>query len=152
MKKICLLVVMLCGLMFLSMSTVSAADWGWVYSNEGGTVYVDNNSIRRDSNKSGYVFYAFIKDVYSEAGKKVIIEDMRKQGIAGIQNISFTLKLEYFKLDNGIKYHATLSGIFYDSKGNPIKEIKNGKLNWQTITPDTYNETLFDNVRARVPN
>ena len=153
MKKICLLVILLCGLMISSMSTVSAAaDWVWVYSNKGCACYVDNNSIGRDTKYSGYVFHAFVKGVLNDAGREEFIKGMRSQGITGIQNVSFFVYLQYFKNDNGVKYQATSKGYIYDRNGNLIKEISNKNLEWQTIAPSTYNETLFDNIRARVPN
>ena len=53
------LVALLCTVMISS--TAMAANWVWIYSDKNFTIYVDNNSIRRDYNYSGYVFRAFTK-------------------------------------------------------------------------------------------
>ena len=138
--------------MIISSTVSAAADWVWVYSNKDGACYVDNNSIQRDTKYSSYVFHAFVKGVLNDAGREEFIKNMRSQGITGIQNVSFIVYLQYFKDDNGVKYYSPLKGYIYDRNGNLIKETSNKNLEWQTIAPDTYNETLFDNVRARVPN
>lgn len=79
MKKFIAIVALLCAVMVSS--TASAADWVWIYSDNDYTIYVDNNSIRRDYNYSGYVFRAFTKTVYSDAGRNKEIERWRSSGL-----------------------------------------------------------------------
>ena len=93
-----------------------------------------------------------MKEIFTDAGRENFIEDMRKQGNTGLQNVSYIVYLQYFKYDNGVKYHATSNVAFYESNGALIKQISNNKLNWMVIPSDTGNEIMFDNLRARVPN
>ena len=155
MKKFIALVVMLC--VVLVSSTASAADWVWVLSDEDSTVYVDNNSIRRDYNYRGYVFRAFIKWVYSDAGRNKMIEGWRSSGISlprEIYNLSHDIKFFYFKEENGINCFDILSSVSYDRDGNTIPEMSfsYSELQWRIIPPDTIVERMFDVIRARVPN
>lgn len=154
MRKICLIGILLCAVMISSTSPAfAAADWVWMYSDHLGTRYVDNNSIRRDADKKpGYVFHAFLKDVYTEAGKDDLIERMRSQGITGIQNVASMTYLQYYKEDNNVRYYATAMVTFHDANGIEIKKIKNNTLSWQYVVSGTVEELKFDNIRARVPN
>ena len=156
MKKLIALVVVLCAVM-ISSSASAMANWVWITSNEYFTIYVDNNSIRRDYNYHGYVFRAFEKRVYSEAGRQKEIEDRRSDGKLlprGIYNLSYGIGLDYFKEENGIKYICTMDCVYYDKNGNILSEMgfSRNTLKWDIVLPDSVGEAIFDNIQARVPN
>lgn len=157
MKKFFALVVLLCTVM-ISSTAMAAADWVWIYSDEYRTIYVDNNSIRRDYNYSGYVFRAFVKKVYSDAGRNIEIEEWGSNGQPlprGIYNLSHDIGLCYFKSDDGMNYFSALNAVYYTRDGNTIPEMGfsfNSLPRWYIIPPDTGIETIFDAVYARVPN
>lgn len=155
-KKLIVLVALMCTVM-ISSTAAAAANWVWIYSTNEVTVYVDNNSIRRDYNYSGYVFRAFTKWVYSDAGRNRAIEYYRTEGLPlprGIYNFSHHIALEYFKAADGMKYNYTVKCICYTHDGKTIPEMgfSNSELNWKLITPDTTAEAIFDAIYARVPN
>lgn len=156
MRKICLIGILLCAVMISSTSPAfAAADWVWMYSDHLGTRYVDNNSIRRDYNQSGYVFHAFIRYVYTDIGREQEIRQMQKQGRTfppEIQNLASMVELQNYRYDNGIKYCATSTMVFYDHNGSMITNFTNNRPKWTIITSGTVEEVLFDNIRARVPN
>ena len=156
MKKFIALIVVLCAVM-ISSTTASAANWVWIYSNDYFTVYVDNSSIRRDYNYHGYVFRAFIKKVYTDAGRRNHIEFFRSRGFVphGIYNLAYDITLQYFKAENGIKYVAILNCTAYDHNGDTISEISSSDTyppQWVIIPPDSVGEAIFDTIYARVPN
>lgn len=155
MKKFLALVVFLCTVMISSMAM--ASNWVWIYSDDNYTIYVDNNSIRRDYNYSSYVFRAFVKFVYSDAGRDKVIEDWRTDGRPlprGIYNLSKSICLCYFKLTDGMKYFDTLNAVYYTLDGNIISEMgfTGNTHQWTIITPDSIAEDLFYKIGARVPN
>lgn len=154
MKKLITLVALLFTVMISS--TASAADWVWLYSDEYQTIYVDNNSIQRDYNYSGYVFRAFVKTVYNDAGRKRMIDDLRSSDITlprEIYNLSFIVELDYFKRANRMSYTAVMSAVFYDHDGNSIPGTGGSlsELQWEIISPDTINELMFYKIFARLP-
>lgn len=157
MKKFIALVVMLCAVL-VSSTASAAADWVWIYSDDEFTIYVDNSSIRRDDNYRGYVFRAFVKTNYSDAGRNRAIEGWRSFGKPlpkGIYNLSHTVELFLFKEENTIKYCDIISHIAYTPDGNTIPEMtffSKDSIQWGIISPDTFSEIIFDAVRARVPN
>ena len=151
MKNFSIIIVMLC-VVFFSSTAFADNNWVWLHSDNVSTIYVNNNSIRRDTKQSGYVFYAVLKAVLTDAGRAKWIETMRSQGITGIQNLSHITYLQYYKSDNGNKYYSTGRVVFFDYNGNKIKEINKRNLDWGRISPGDVEETLFDNIRARVPN
>lgn len=109
MKKFFALVALLCTVMISSTA-----------------IYVDNNSIRRDYNYSGYVFRAFVKQIFNEAGRKKAIESWLTNGEPlpkGIYNLSHDVSLEYFKTSGGIKYWSSLDSVYYTHDGNTIPEM-----------------------------
>lgn len=156
MKKFIALVALLCTVMISS--TAAAANWVWIRSDDKFTHYVDNNSIRRDYNYSGYVFRAFVKIIYNEAGRNWQIEDWRtKFGEPlprGIYSLSHEVALMYFKAADGMKYFDFVTGVFYTRDGNTIPEMGGSKNSpqWKIVTPDSIAEALFDAIYARVPN
>ncbi len=155
MKNFIALVVMLCAV--LVSLTASAADWVWVASNKEHTIYVDNNSIRRDYNYPGYVFRAFTKKIYSETGRNRAIEHYRSKGSPvpqWIYNMSHSINLEYFKEENEIKYCGLLHVVLYDHDGKVIDSVENpySEIKWNIIPPETMFGKEFDAIRARVPN
>ena len=156
MKKFFVLVALLCTLMISS--TTMAANWVWIYSDDHFTIYVDNNSIRRDYNYSGYVFRAFVKQIFSDAGRNKAIDNYRasdKPLPRGIYNLSHYVSLEYFKISGGIKYWSSLDSVYYTHDGNTIPEMGysfNSIQQWFIISPDTVGEAKFDAISARVPN
>lgn len=155
MKKFIALVVMLCAVL-ISSTASAAADWVWIYSDEYRTIYVDNNSIRRDDNYRDYVFRAFVKWVYSDAGRNKQIEWYNSRGLfpKGIYNISHDIYLDYFKIKNGVNYTGFLNRVCYDSNGNVISELgySYSEPRWDIIQPDSIGETIFNAVRERVSN
>ena len=155
MKKLIVLVALLCTVMISS--TAAAANWVWIYSDEYCTVYVDNNSIRRDRNYSGYVFRAFTKWILSDAGRNRAIEQWRANGRPlprGIYNLSERIALCYFKMSDGMKYFDNIEAVFYTHDGNTIPEMgySRNELKWNIVTPDSIGEAEFDAIYARVPN
>ncbi len=156
MKKFFALVAFLCTVMISSMAM--AANWVWICSDENFTIYVDNNSIRRDYNYSDYVFRAFVKCVFSDSGRNRLIETRRAYGLPipkGIYNLSYDVSLEYFKMSDGIKYNNLLNSTFYTYDGNTIPEMGfsfSSLQKWEIINPDSIGELKFDKIYARVPN
>ena len=156
MKKFIALVVLLCAV--LVSSTALAADWVWIYSDEFVTIYVDNNSIRRDYNYSGYVFRAYTKMVYSEAGLEKLIEQYLKNNVPintkKAKKILHSISLTYFKDDDGIKHGSIVLAAHYDKQENFIPEMSFSvdKPNWHIAPPDSMAEAVFDAIRVRVPN
>ena len=156
MKKFISSVVLLCAVMISSPASAEA-DWVWVYSDEYYAIWVDNNSIRRDRNYSGYVFRAFVRWDYSEAGRDQMIKIFLSKGVSlpkGYNNLSHRISLEYFKEESGIKRQATMILTTHDQNGNVISvhDISNYPPQWAIIPPDTLGELIFDTIRARVPN
>ena len=154
-KKLIVLVALLCTVMISS--TAAAANWVWIGSDDEITIYVDNNSIRRDYNYSGYVFRAFVKYVYNDTGRNRQIEWWRTNAgflPKGIYDLSHKINLEYFKKENGLKHRCTVNSTCYKFDGNIIPEMgfSLSELQWDIINPDTVGEAVFDAVYARVPN
>ena len=155
MKKFFVLVVLLCTVMISS--TAAAANWVWIYSDSRFTIYVDNDSIRRDYNYSGYVFRAFVKWIYNDKGRNIKIEQRRAKGLSiprEMYNLSHCVSLEYFKVVGGMKYSAEFNSIYYTHDGITIPELEYSPVapQWDLITPDSIGEAEFDAVYARVPN
>ena len=156
MKNFFALVALLCTMMISS--TAMAANWVWICSDENFTIYVDNNSIRRDYNYSGYVFRAFVKWVFSDAGRNRVIDDWRTDGRPlpkGIYNLSHCISLEYFKTNGGIKYWSSLNAVYHTHDGNTIPGMGfsfDSVPKWFIISPDSVGEVKFDEIYARVPN
>ena len=144
---------MLCAL--LLSSTVSAAvDWVFIGNdNDLSLDYVDSNSIRRDNNRRG-VFHAFIKNVYTDAGREYWLKEFAQQGLdtGELQSVASVTYLQYYKLADGLKYYATSNIVFHDADGLALKRLSNDRLKWTIITPDTIEELLFDFIAARLPN
>ena len=95
MKKIfCLTVVLM--ILISPTITKAVANWVWVASDDKVTIWIDNNSIDRDSNG----FFAYFKDTYSDAGRNRQIEDRRSAGVSvsGYYNLSETIRFSYFNL------------------------------------------------------
>ena len=157
MKKFFALVALVCTVM-ISSTAMAAANWVWIYSDKDYTIYVDNNSIRRDYNYSDYVFRAFVKWIYSDTGRNKTIERWRsndKPLPRGIYNLSHDIRLEYFKASGGIKYHTIVNCVYYNHDGNKIHDMSfsySTLPQWFVITPESIGEAIFDAVYARVPN
>ena len=156
MKKFIVLVVLLFALMIFSTASAEA-DWIWIYSDEYQTIWVDNNSISRDRNYSGYVFRAFVRWDYSKAGRDQIIKNILLTGVPlpkGYNNLSHRIGLEYFKEESGIKRRATMILTTHDKNGNIISvhDISNYPPQWVIIPPNTLGELIFDSIHVRVPN
>lgn len=133
------------------------ANWIWIYSDDKYTIYVDNSSIQRDYNYSGYVFRAFLKWVYSDEGRKKVIEQRRSSGMLlpkEIYNLSNSIELCYYKELNGIKYESVLHCTYYTYNGDTIPEMSFSfdSPRWHIIPPDTIGEWVFNMIRARIPN
>lgn len=155
MKKFIALVVVLC--VVIISSPASASDWGWIYSNDYLTIYVDNSSLRRDYNYRGYVFRVFIKFLYSDKGRKKEIEYYRsnkKPLPREIYNLSYDIYLAYFKEENGIKYCDFVNRTSYTNNGENIldRNYSHDYPRWYIITPDSVGEVIFGAVHAKVPN
>ncbi|MBR4381972.1 MAG: hypothetical protein IKP64_00280 [Selenomonadaceae bacterium] len=155
MKKFFALVALLCTVMISS--TAMAANWVWIYSDEAQTIYVDNDSIRRDKNYSGYVFRAFVKWIYNDEGRNRVIERRRAKGQPlprGIYNLVDNVELCYFQSVDGIKYIDRKQSICHTRDGNSIPEMEysHNEPQWEIINPGTIGEVLYDKIRARVPN
>ena len=131
------------------LSSANAAKWVWIYSDDYRSVWVDNNSISRGSYSSGYDFKAFIKFTYSKAGRQNTISNWKGERPRGLNNLSHSVLLCYFKKYNGIKYWDSTIQTYYDQNGNIIKEYKQDSIDWQTIKPDTIGEEMYDNIYAR---
>ncbi len=149
MKKFIALVVVLCVVM-ISSTVSAAANWKRIYSDEYMIVYVDCTSIRYDSNYSGQVFRAFLKLIYSDAGRQKEIEKWRSSGFVprGVYNLSSSKSLIYFKAENSLKYFDSINGNFYTHDGDIIPEMGFSKnvLKWTIIPPETIVEIIFDKV------
>ena len=155
MKKFFALVALMCTVMISS--TALAANWVWLYSDSAFTIYVDNDSIRRDRNYSGYVFRAFVKWIYNDEGRKRVTEIRRAKGQSlpkGIYNLADEVDLYYFKTGDGVKYFDIVNTVWHTHDGNSIPELdfSRSEPQWDIIPPDTINEVIYEKVRARVPN
>ena len=155
MKKFFALVALMCTVMISS--TALAANWVWLYSDSAYTIYVDNDSICRDRNYSGYVFRAFVKFIYNDVGRNRVIERLRSQGQSlpkGIYNLADSTQLLYFKVADGIKYFSVVNLVWHTRDGKPIPEMdfSRSEPQWSIISSGTINEVIFKKVSARVPN
>ena len=147
MKKIFLLAVVM---LILNLPTVTkaAANWIWVYSDDYFSIWIDNNSVGRDSNG----FFAYFKWTYSNAGRNKIIEHRRShnESISGFYNLHNCVRFKYFKNYGGIKYSSLMEYIFYDKNGNILDSLSVNFFYWDRVTPDTYAEAEYDAAFARV--
>ena len=147
MKKIFCLTVVLLNLIS-PIVTKAAANWGWIYSDDEVTIWIDNNSVGRDSNG----FFAYFKWAYSNTGRNRQIEMRRSIGlsVSRYYNFSETIRFDYFKNSSGIKYSSPMCLIDYDKNGNTLYSWSTNNFNWQRIIPDTHGETTYDAAWARV--
>lgn len=147
MKKIFLLSALFMVLVF-SAKVNAAANWIWVYSDDYRTIWIDNNSIGRDSNG----FFAYFAWTYSDAGRNQIIESRRSFGlsVSGFYNLSHTVWFLYFKNSSGIKYCSWMNSVDYDKSGNIIDSSSKNNFDWQRIIPDTHADTMYDAAYARI--
>ena len=155
MKKFIALVALLCTVMISS--TAMAANWVLIGSSEYYTIYVDNDSIRRDYNYSGYVFRAVIKWIFTDAGRKRVIEQIRLKGQPlpkMIYKLSDSVALYYFKSGDAVNYSDVLVTVYHTREGYSIPELEgsHSEPQWSIIPPGTISEIIFDAVYARVPN
>lgn len=152
MKKFCLLVVMLCAVIFSS--SASAANWIAVGEDEFGMRYYDSESIARDANQAGSVFHAIIRTDLSDNGHRFFVDQLSARGNAPeeIQTATSILFLQYYKYDSGVKYCATAAINFYDADGKLLKEYSNNQLTWDRVAPDSLEEDSFDKIAAHVTN
>ena len=147
MKKIFLLAVVL--LILISPTvTKAAANWVWVYSDDYISIWIDNNSIGRDSNG----FFAYFKTTFSDAGKNRIIEMRRSSGlsVSGYYNLSEAISFVYFKNSGGIKYRSPMGSVDYDKNGKILDSWSRKDFGWQRIIPSSYGESMYDAAWARV--
>ena len=147
MKKIFLLAVVL--LILISPTvTKAAADWVWVASDDYQTIWIDNNSIGRDSNG----FFAYFKETYSNEGQNRLIEQRRSNGFyaSGFYNLSEHVSFIYFKNSGRTKYYSIMGDVYYDKNGNVLVSDSWNNFDWQRIIPDTVGEAKYDAAWARV--
>ena len=147
MKKIFLLSVVL-AILISPAVTKAAADWGWVYSDEYQTTWIDNNSIGRDGNG----FFAYFKITFSDAGRNRVIENRRSAGlpISGYYNLSEVIRFLYFKNSGGIKYISSMGDIDYNKNGKILDSWSTNYFNWERIIPDTLGAVEYDAAWERV--
>ena len=147
MKKIFLLVMVLIILISPTV-TKAAANWIWVTSNDKFSIWIDNNSISRDSNG----FFAYFKHTFSDAGRNLIIEMRRSNGlsVSGYYNLSEAISFVYFKNSGGIKYRSPMGSVDYDKNGKILDSWSSNDFDWQRVIPDTYLEAMYDAAWARV--
>lgn len=135
MKKLFLLVVMLCTVMISS--TAAAADWKLAaFEPRIGTIFIDPDSGWDISNfldmgYRGYYVQALFKIFYNDAGRNALMELRRSSGLPitpQIQNASYSIALLTFKSSgNGIQFNV--SGIvFFTSNGRAIPEMSDSVL------------------------
>ena len=146
-KKFCLLATLLVILIFPAV-TKAAANWIWVYSDDYVSLWIDNNSIGRDSNG----FFAYLKTTYSDAGRNRLIEGRHSADLSvnGFHNLSQDKSFCYFKNSGNIKYFSILESVYYDKNGTVLDSYSTNNLDWHRIVSDTYIETMYDAVYARV--
>lgn len=147
MKKIILLSALLIILIF-PVKINAAANWIWVYSDDYRTLWIDNNSIGRDSNG----FFAYFAWTYSDAGRNKFIEERRSHGlsVSGYYNLSHSINFVYFTNSGVIRYSSLMGYIDYDKNGNILDSWSTNNFNWQRIIPDSHAETMYDAAYARV--
>ena len=146
MKKIFLMSALF--MIFIFPAKVNAADWVWVYSDNYRTIWIDNNSVGRDSNG----FFAYFKETYSEAGRNRIIESRRSFGfsVSGFYNLSDCIVFFYFKSSGRTKYLSSMGSVYYDKNGNILDSASTNYFIWGRIIPDTLGEAKYDAAYARV--
>ena len=147
MKKIFLLAVLF--LILISPTvTKAAANWVWVSSDDKTSIWIDNNSIGRDSNG----FFAYFKLTFSDAGRNSVIEHRRSHGlfVSGYDNLSSCIRFDYFKNSGGIKYNAFIESIDYDKNGNILDSYSTNNFYWDRIIPKTIAEAEYNAAWARV--
>ena len=142
-------------MLIINTTTALAADWVWIYSDDYCTICVDNDSIRRIPSQYGYVFRAFIKWTYSYAGVQQEIEQYAVNDSPlpkDIKNLSYEIKLNYFKYENDLKHIGYMKNVSYNYKGEIISEMgySYDTPQWRMIVPDSIGEIIFDNVKSRV--
>ena len=90
MKKFFLLAVVL--LILISPTvTKAAANWVWVASANEISIWIDNNSVGRDSNG----FFAYFKTTYNDAGRNRYIEYRRSNGLSVSGYYNFSEKISF---------------------------------------------------------
>ena len=128
--------------------TKAAANWIQVASDDKITIWIDNNSIGRDSNG----FFAYFKWTFSDAGRNWRIETRRSNGlsVSGYYNLSEAISFVYFKNSGGIKYRSGMGSIDYDKNGKILDSDSRNYFDWKRVIPDTFGEVMYDAAWARV--
>lgn len=147
MKKIFLLATLLIIFIF-PLKANAEANWIWVYSDEYSSIWIDNNSINRDSN----VFFAYFKYTYSDAGVSREFEIRRSIGLPvdGYYNLSHSIKFVYFKNENGINYSASMEYVDYDKNGKVLDRASWNDFDWRRIILDSIGGAMYDAAYARL--
>ena len=147
MKKIfCLAVVLM--ILISPAVTKAAANWVWVASDNEISIWIDNNSVGRDSN----YFFAYFKWTFSDAGRNRKIEDRRSHGlsVSGYYNLSHEIHFLYFKNSGGIKYCSGMEIVDYDKNGKILDSGSTNNFDWDRVIPGSYGELEYDAAWTRV--
>ena len=153
MKKILSLIIII---LFLNINISSAAKWEYLFDTEGGSYYVETSSIFCDTNNNNeIVFHAFLKNIYTEKGRKRLIDQWySKYGWIpeDADKIYYSVFLEYFKISNGVKYFAVDAETVIKTDGTPVYELsyRRNFHRWKVIMPGAISDDLFNAIYERL--
>ena len=126
----------------------AAANWVCISSNNYASIWIDNNSIGRDSNG----FFAYFRETYREAGRNEIIERRISDGlsVSGFYNLSHCVEFVYFKSSGRTKYFSIMGSVYYDKNGKVLDSNSTNYFDWQRVVPGTIGEDEYDAAYSRV--
>jgi hypothetical protein len=113
-------------------------DWVYVGSNKGFTLYYKSSTVKID--KKNKTIKVWVKTVYTEKGKNVLLEKQDKQKFADIKHDLILNLFDYQQWKRGFT-HIT---VFSKSDNIILEEEYPPK--WSDITPDTVYDTLLNQL------
>jgi hypothetical protein len=116
-------------------------DWVYVGSNKAFTLYYKSSTVKID--KQNNIIKLWVKNVYTEKGKIMLLDShdsISKQKLADIKHDLLLYLLDY-KQCKCCFTHITS----YSKSGNVILDGEYPPK-WSDITPDTLEETLFNQI------
>lgn len=119
--------------------------------------YIDANSVAVDQTADESIaFHVVVKEVCTDAGRVILtnyLRENKKPVPAGLEKLSFTVKMIHFKSPDGItKYSAISNCVAFTLDGAQIAELalSNAPLNWRFIKPQDDLEAIFDAAYNRL--
>ncbi|MBR4383673.1 MAG: hypothetical protein IKP64_08955 [Selenomonadaceae bacterium] len=139
-------------LVFLT-TPVSAHKWDFLVDMPpNSTYYIESSTVYCDSlSNDEIVFHAFLKSVFTAEGRKNRLQNwINEFGYIpdGGAEISYSVFLEYFKWNKGVKYYAIDSETVCRSDGSVVHDMSYSRSwhNWKIVNPGAISDTLFNAV------